>query len=153
MIRPYTFADKPALLALLQLNVPRYFHASEANDFAEYLDRHLESYFVVEENGEIIGAAGINYFPEDTLARFSWDMVHPDFQGKGIGTKLTRYRIAQIRNTPGISCIVVRTTQLVHPFYRKLGFVLEKTEKDFWAPGFDLYQMRMELPQTHASRA
>jgi hypothetical protein len=39
----------------------------------------------------------------------------------------------------------VRTTQLTDQFYAKMGFQLERTEKDFWAKGLDLYQMRMNI--------
>jgi hypothetical protein len=41
----------------------------------------------------------------------------------------------------------VRTTQLVYPFYQKLGFEIRKSEPDFWAPGFDLVEM--ELTNLH----
>jgi [ribosomal protein S18]-alanine N-acetyltransferase len=57
--------------------------------------------------------------------------------------KLTQYRINQINENPKIELIVVRTTQLVYKFYEKMGFKLEKVEKDFWAKNFDLYQMQM----------
>ncbi|GHA78251.1 GNAT family N-acetyltransferase [Pontibacter akesuensis] len=145
MIRPYVPDDKTALLALLKLNIPRYFDASEENDFSTYLDEHLERYYVVEENGKLIGSGGINFFPAEKLARISWDIVHPEFQGKGIGTELLRHRIARIEKEQGIELIVVRTTQLVYKFYQKAGFELVKTEKDFWAEGFDLYQMEMQV--------
>ena len=38
----------------------------------------------------------------------------------------------------------LRTTQLAFQFYEKMGFELDKTKKDFWAKGFDLYQMKMK---------
>lgn len=44
--------------------------------------------------------------------------------------------------------IVVRTTQFGFRFYEKVGFQLENVEKDFWAQGFDLYQMSVELKKT-----
>ncbi|MFD2999702.1 GNAT family N-acetyltransferase [Pontibacter toksunensis] len=145
MIRAYTSNNKEELLILLRLNTPQYFDVSEEADFIEYLDHRLEDYFVVEEDGQIIGSGGINYFPESKLARISWDVVHPDFQGKGVGKRLMLHRIEHIRKNPAIDFIVVRTTQRVYPFYEKMGFKLEKTEKDFWAKGFDLYQMRKIL--------
>jgi hypothetical protein len=40
---------------------------------------------------------------------------------------------------------MVRTTQLVYPFYQKAGFTLDKVEQDYWANGFDLYQMMLQL--------
>lgn len=154
MIRTYHPTDRAALLALLQLHIPGYFAPSEADDFATYLACEIEDYFVFEADGQILGAGGINYFLTEKTARLSWDLVHPDYQGQGIGKALTLHRINLIRSYPGIEQIVVRTTQLAHVFYHKLGFTLEKTEKDFWAPGFDLYQMRMAaqpMPSLEAS--
>lgn len=145
MIRSYTSEDKKELIDLLRLNTPQYFDESEESDFIEYLDNHVENYFVVEDNKKIIGSGGINYFADSTLARISWDIIHPGFQGKGIGKKLILYRINQIKKNPTVSLISVRTTQLVYKFYQKIEFELEKTEKDFWAKGFDLYQMTLEL--------
>lgn len=145
MIRPYTKADKEKLVALLQLNVPRYFDASEVNDFIQYLDNYRESYFVIEIDNKLVGSGGINYFPGKGIARISWDIIHPDYQGKGIGSKLLSYRLSEIKSKAAISNIEVRTTQLAYKFYEKMGFTLEKIEKDFWARGFDLYQMSMAL--------
>jgi GNAT superfamily N-acetyltransferase len=145
IIRPYTGEDKPPLIDLLRLNIPRYFAQSEESDFAAYLDHEREDYFVVEEGGKLVGSGGINYFPATGVARLSWDIVHPDFQGQGIGKKLIHYRIGQIRNHPAIRVVMVRTTQLVYPFYQKAGFMLDKVEQDYWAQGFDLYQMTLRL--------
>ncbi|MBL6447817.1 GNAT family N-acetyltransferase [Fulvivirga sp. 29W222] len=144
-IRPYKDTDKEELIKLMRLNTPQYFDPSEESEFASYLENELESYYVVEENGEIVGCGGINYFPDEHTARISWDMIHPESQGKGIGKKLALFRIDEIKRNENIKKIVVRTTQLVYPFYQKAGFALEKTEKDFWAPGYDLYQMKIEL--------
>ncbi|MCJ8165916.1 GNAT family N-acetyltransferase [Pontibacter sp. E15-1] len=145
MIRAYTPADEGELIALLQLNIPRYFHPDEESDFVAYLLQFREDYFVMEENRRIIGAGGINYVAGQPEARISWDIIHPDFQGQGIGTQLMLHRINHIKQMPTIRRITVRTSQLVYPFYEKMGFVLERTEKDFWAKGFDLYQLKMTL--------
>ncbi|KAA5548879.1 GNAT family N-acetyltransferase [Adhaeribacter rhizoryzae] len=145
MIREYSGEDKNELLNLLRLNTPQYFAPPEEADFINYLDYYREDYFVVENNGQIIGSGGINYFPHNHESRLSWDIIHPDFQGRGIGKELTQHRINLLQNNPAINIVCVRTTQLVYQFYQKMGFVLEKTEKDFWAPGFDLYQMKMIL--------
>ncbi|MGX7666210.1 GNAT family N-acetyltransferase [Flavobacterium pedocola] len=145
MIRRYQKEDFNELIALLKRNIPEYFAPEEEADYSDYLTHHLEDYFVVTEDDTIIGAGGINYFPEEKTARISWDAIHPDFHGKGVGRKLTQYRIDLLKNNPEINLIVVRTTQLVYKFYEKMGFQLEKTEKDFWAEGFDLYQMSIRL--------
>ena len=146
MIRAYNKHDNAELIELLRLNTPKFFGPSEEKDFIEQLERHSDNYFVIEDAKTIIGSGGINYgFDNGTTARISWDIIHPDKQGKGIGAKLTHYRIDEIKKNPSIKKIVVRTTQLVHEFYKKIGFQLEKIEKDYWAQGFDLYQMKIEI--------
>jgi len=145
MIRPYQPTDKEELLTILRLNTPRYFDATEETDFITYLDQHREAYFVVEENGVLLGAGGINYVNEGKTARISWDLFHPNAQGKGLGGQLTRFRIATIQQQPKVEQIIVRTSQLAYGFYEKIGFSLIKIKKDFWAKGFDLYEMEIAL--------
>ena len=145
MIRPYQKTDKPALLALLQLNIPEYFDPSELADYKEYLDQHKEDYFVVETAGKLVGAGGINYFYEQKQARISWDFVHPEAHGQGWGKKLVQHRIEHIKAKGTIKEVIVRTSQLAYLFYQKQGFELGEIKKDFWATGFDLYEMRKQL--------
>ncbi|HLV39576.1 GNAT family N-acetyltransferase [Xanthomarina sp.] len=143
MIRKYSNKDKPELIKLFRQNTPEYFDPSEESDYKNYLENEVEDYFVYKENANIIAAGGINYFPQEKLARISWDMVNPNFQGKGIGKELTQYRINYLKEHPEIELIVVRTSQLAYMFYEKLGFELEFVEKDYWAKNFDLYQMKL----------
>ena len=93
----------------------------------------------------MLGSGGINYVDGGKTARISWDLFHPKAQGKGLGSQLTRFRIAEIKKNPAIALIVVRTSQLAFKFYEKIGFQLVSIEKDFWAKGFDLYQMEIPL--------
>ncbi|MCB0638067.1 MAG: GNAT family N-acetyltransferase [Lewinella sp.] len=152
MIRPYTHADEVAVLALLQLNIPRYFAPEEALELEDYLAREAAHYFVVEVDGQLIGAGGYNYFPEDRTARISWDFFHPDYHGQGWGGRLIDHRLNAIRTRTAARKIVVRTSQLAYRFYEKMGFTLTDTEKDYWAPGFDLYHMEMNLQADDESR-
>ena len=110
-----------------------------------YLDHKIEDYFVAIDNSKIIGAGGINYFPNQRVARISWDIIHPQYQGQKIGKKLTCHRINFIKNDSNTELIIVRTSQLAYKFYEKIGFKLEKVEKDYWAKGFDLYQMIINI--------
>lgn len=143
MIRPFVADDSPALIEILRLNTPEFFAPSEEEDYVNYLKQELEEYFVMEREGKLVGAGGINFFPGSRSARISWDLIHPDFQGKGFGSQLVQHRIQRLWQAPEVDTIVVRTSQLVHNFYAKAGFSLVKTQKDFWAPGFDLYQLEM----------
>ena len=89
-IRPYTDVDKLAVLSLIKLNTPLYFAESEAMDFAHYLDHEKEMYFVACIDGEVVGCGGINFEDNHNLAKISWDMVHPLYHGKNVGTKLLK---------------------------------------------------------------
>jgi ribosomal-protein-alanine N-acetyltransferase len=141
LIRKYASSDKNAVLEILRANTPQFFAPSEEEDFIEYLDREIEDYFVLQENGKVLACGGINYFPEEETARISWDMVNFSSQGKGIGRKLMQHRISILKNKEEITFIVVRTSQHAHLFYEKMGFDLVIVGEDFWAEEFDLYEM------------
>lgn len=145
MIRSYCKKDKSTLIELLRQNTPDYFDPSEERDFIKYLDHEVEDYFVYEEHSKIIGAGGINYFLEDKTARISWDIVNIESQGRGIGKKLTQYRINHLKRNPKIEMISVRTSQHAYKFYEKMGFELVKIKNDYWAQNFDLYLMELKL--------
>ena len=111
----------------------------------EYLDHHAGNYFVVEEDGLILGAGGYNFTEGGKTVRISWDLFHPNAQGKGLGSQLTRYRIDKIKAHPDVETIMVRTSQLVYKFYERFGFETKEVVKDFWAKGFDLVRMEIRL--------
>ncbi|MBK6266348.1 GNAT family N-acetyltransferase [Marivirga sp. S37H4] len=140
-IRPYIASDQSAVLQLFDLNTPQYFDAAEKAGLIDYLENHIEDYYVVEDEGEIIGAGGINYEPQAKTAVISWDIIHTNKHGKGIGRKLTQHRIEHINAKEDFELIVVRTSQHTYLFYEKMGFKLLKIKKDYWADGFDLYEM------------
>jgi len=140
-VRPYTKDDKQQVLALFSLNTPKYFDSAEETDLIHYLENELEDYFVAEEGESIVGAGGLNYFPKENTARISWDFVHPDFHGQGIGQALVRHRLHHLKRLNWVKKVVVRTSQFAYRFYEKMGFELKETKKDYWAPGFDLYLM------------
>jgi len=123
------------------MNTPQYFAKTEIKDFDHYLDSAIEQYFVIEINDKIVGSGGINFEKTSKTGKLSWDIINPDFQGKGLGTDLLKHRIALLQSMPDVEKITVRTSQFAFQFYEKNGFVLEETQKDFWAKGFDMYKM------------
>ncbi len=143
-IKKYSNTNKSAVIELLRSNTPEYFDPTEETDLINYLDHEREDYFIVEENSQIVGAGGINYFLDEKTARISWDMIAPNAQGKGLGQHLIKYRIAHIKKNHLIDQIVVRTSQLVYQFYEKMGFELEEIVKGYWAKNYDLYIMRRQ---------
>jgi ribosomal-protein-alanine N-acetyltransferase len=144
VIKKYEAVHRAGVLELLRLNTPKYFSPDERQDLIDYLDNHLEYYYVVESENQVMGCGGLNLSDEPEVIRISWDIIHPESQGRGLGKELTRFRMERIQEIPGIKMVSVRTSQLAYKFYEKLGFELKEVVKDFWAEGYDMY--RMECP-------
>ncbi|MEZ4774019.1 MAG: N-acetyltransferase [Bacteroidia bacterium] len=140
-IREYQHTDQPAVLTLLRLNTPDFFSPEEESDLIYYLENEIEYYFVIETDGQICGCGGFNFSGNHAVGKISWDIIHPDFQGKSLGKTLLKYRIERLKEFAEVETIIVRTSQLVYKFYEKVGFQLVETVKDYWAKGFDLYKM------------
>lgn len=142
-IRTFANQDKEAILNLFQLNTPAYFSEAEEKDLLHYLENEIELYFVIEVDHKIVGSGGINFSDDRRRAKISWDLLHPDFHRKSLGTKLLKHRLNLLEKINGLESITVRTSQLAYSFYEKFGFKLKEVVKDYWAEGFDLYRMEL----------
>lgn len=145
-IREYTAEDKYHVLDLLRLNTPEYFSPKEEQDLVHYLDHEIELYYVIETDHRIVGCGGINFNKHKTTGIISWDMLHPEYQGKFLGSLLVKYRMEKLKAIETIQIIRVRTSQKTFRFYEKQGFRLMEVVKDYWAKGFDLYNMEYKQP-------
>lgn len=140
-IRAYDANDKATLLHLLELNTPKYFAPSEKEDLEHYLESEIELYYVLSVEGKIVGCGGINFEQEKTVGIISWDIIHPDYQGKSLGSLLLQHRLKHLKSMETIEKIIVRTSQFTHLFYEKQGFELKEIILNYWSEGFDLYYM------------
>lgn len=52
-----------------------------------------------------------------------------------------KHRIDKLNSIDSIKKITVRTSQVTYKFYEKQGFELFEIIKDYWADGFDMYNM------------
>lgn len=141
-IRTYHPDDKETLIALFDLNCPQYFATEERADFIRYLDAEIEDYFVVESDGQLVACGGINIQKEKNTGLLSWDIIHPDYQKRGIGKSLVEFRVQHLKEVYRVAEIGVRTAQFTHVFYEKCGFELLEIIPDYWASGYDLYHMK-----------
>lgn len=139
IIRPYEEKDKESVINCMRSNVPEHFEHSEIDDLIYYLENEIEDYFVLEYDGKIKAASGINY--EQKQGKLSWDFVDADAQGKGFGSKLLKHRLSILRDNADIDLITVRTSQTAYRFYQKHQFAVQRIVKNYWADGFDLYEM------------
>ena len=146
-IREYKSIDKSSVMNLVRLNTPEYFAPEEENDFSNYLDNERELYYVLLFNEKIVGCGGINFAKNKTIGKISWDILHPEYQGKSLGTRLLEYRIEKLESIKSVQKITVRTSQVAYQFYEKQGFELKEIKKDYWAKGFDMYKMEYLYPK------
>lgn len=140
-IENYQPKHKEYLLKILHQLVPLHFAQSEIADFEYYLDHEIEHYFVAFLDHKIVGAGGINFEDQQTIGKISWDFIHPHYHGNGIGKALIDHRLTILNSLESVTSIKVRTSQFAYTFYQKNGFELTAVIKDYWAKGFDLYEM------------
>lgn len=151
-IREYDPKDKIEIIKLLQLNTPDFFAPEEEKDLIHYLDNEIELYYVVVAGHLIVGCGGINFAENKTIGRISWDILHPDYQGKSLGTQLIKHRITKLKTIESVKKITVRTSQAAYAFYEKKGFNVLEIKKDYWAKGFDMYYMEYNPVESSFSK-
>lgn len=142
VIREYEPTDKEDVIILIRLNTPGFFAPEEETDFKKYLEEERELYYVMLWDGQIVGCGGINFANNKRTGKISWDIIHPDYQGRALGTRLLQYRIKLLSSMNSIEKITVRTSQVAYQFYEKQGFRLIEIKKDYWADGLDMYNMK-----------
>ena len=145
VIRPFNISDRERLIHIFRLNTPTYFDSNEEKDFMEYLDKHGDTYFVVERENVIVGGGGYHFTDRNTIGRISWDMFHPESRGCGFGKQLVAHCLNKLRSEPSVKMLSVWTSQHANNFYGKFGFELKEIRKDYWGPGLDLYRMEMDV--------
>ena len=145
VIRTAQKQDFKFLSKIFSLNVPKYFDKKELNDFKKYFNsKNLESYFIIESQGKVVGGGGYAYENMKT-ARICWLFIDPNYHGFGFGKKLVNYCIKILKNNRRLNVIEVETTNLTYKFYEKLNFKIVYIKKDYWPNNDDLYFMKIDL--------
>ncbi len=154
--RPCTPADALACLELFDGNCLPYFHPSERADYEQFLGNPEDrgDYWVMEQGGEVggggvvsgtvVGCGGVWVSPEGQ-GGLSWGMVRRDLQRRGLGTRLTAFRLERLRARPEVRRIRLGTSQHTEAFYALQGFVAVERAENGFAPGIDEVKMSLEL--------
>jgi len=109
MIRPYEQTDKPELIKILNLNVPKYFDPSEVKDFISYLDEYQGTYLTVIHNDEIIGGAGYVIQEKEKAGYIRWIFFHPKATGLGLGGEVMQRCISILKSDKQVSRVIAET--------------------------------------------
>jgi predicted GNAT family N-acyltransferase len=145
-IRPYEERDLEGVEAIFRSNIPKYFGPAEEPGLHDFLEKYSTDYYVVEADGEVVGAGGIalNELESPTVS-LCWGMVRKDHLGTGVGKKLTQFRIDLSRQKYGRVPMTISTSQHTQGFYEKFGFRLTEHTPDGFGPGIDECKMRLDM--------
>ena len=142
-IRKYESGDIDSVISIFRSNIPKYFGPEEEPGLRDFLSGDVENYYVLELDGKVVGAGGIELNEDDTVS-LCWGMVHNDHLGTGLGKLLTEYRMERSQEVFGDKPMVNSTSQHTEGFYKKLGFVTVEHKPDGFGPGIDICRMRKE---------
>lgn len=155
MIRPSAEADTPALLALATETGVFYDHEIEAleevlDDYHAALSDEGHVCVTFEEAGRALGFA---YFAPAAMTDRTWYLwwvaVAPDCQGQGLGSQLLAHAEEEIRRAGGRVLFIETSSQLHYEptrrFYRKHGYEISGTLRDYYADGDHMVIFRKHL--------
>jgi ribosomal protein S18 acetylase RimI-like enzyme len=143
LIRDYRPEDRNTCLEIFDSNQPQYFAAWERQEFAEFLDREMSPYLVLEDNGKVIACGGYALGKSAGEGVLCWGMVRGDGHRNGLGRMLLEARLKRLFADPAIQVVVINTSQLSAGFYEKFGFEVSSKIPDGFAPGIDKWEMRL----------
>ncbi len=100
----------------------KYFHENRRNWNSLISSKNSEM-FVLEENKEIIGFTGLEYFDWNNTIKIIDIFVHPEYRKKGLGSKLVKYLLNRAKKTK-CRCIIAEAPSFnpILQLYLKMGF-------------------------------
>lgn len=152
-IRPITPNDVPILKKVIDAN--GLFPSDMLDDMiSDYFDHDNSSdFWLTYEDYEPVAIA---YCAPEKMTEGTWNLyliaVHPDYQGKGLGTSMVRY-IEKMLTKRGERLLLVETSGLTQfdrtrAFYRQCGFDEEARIREFYQAGEDKIVFRKSLIDT-----
>jgi amino-acid N-acetyltransferase len=107
------------------------------------VDEHLDSFFVEDDGGRVVGAVGLELYGEDALLRSI--VVAGSARGAGLGSTLTRRALDEAR-ARGVRAVYLLTTT-AEAFFPRFGF--ERTAREDMPEGLQASrELRGACPST-----
>ena len=79
-------------------------------------------YLVSEQGGKIVASGGISYFMDHSFAVLCFGLVHPEHQGRGLGTVLVLARLSLLDPKRPFYRVLIFAVEPSIGFYRRMGF-------------------------------
>ena len=120
-VRPYSPNDRAACLGLFDSNRPHYFTDEERGQFEAFLAAPSGSYYVLENDGDLLGCGGFVGESEVGLVKLIWGLVRHDLHRRGLGKFLLFYRLREIGKLAGMTMVRVETAEHTVGFFERAG--------------------------------
>lgn len=117
-VRLWKAEDTDTCLEIYRLNAPGRFPAEVEQEFGETLKRNDDSMLVIEHQGCVVACGGTSL--TGTCATLSYGLIHPEFQGRGIGRLLLLSRLARLHGPPMI--VLIYAVEASIGYYERYGF-------------------------------
>ena len=148
-LRAFVQADRSAVLDVFDANVPIYFAAEERDWLEESLDELDGPAFIVTVDGAPAAFGGYEIWDHYDKALLCWGMVHPHFQGAGLGRWLLAARLSFIaEEEPLTRWVTVDTSPRIAPFFLSQGFETASVWPQGYRAGGDMHVLRFDLAST-----
>ena len=146
--RPYAATDLKGCLAVFDSNLPDFFAPTEREEFQAHLlaaPAASSMSLVLTHAGAVVACGGLTHQEGQDDARMVWGMVVRDWQGRGLGRRLLRERLALARSLAGLRTVSLSTSQRTRGFYEAEGFVLTGVVPNGFGAGLDQCDMVLTL--------
>jgi predicted N-acetyltransferase YhbS len=146
LIREYRDADRAAVLAAFQSNVPAHFPASEEDWLISALEEPDGPFFVIEDDGEVVGCGGYELSDFYNLGTLVFGLLHAHRHRAGLGRMLLAHRMVAMAADPHRPrYVTIDTHPHVAGFYERHGFHVMARWTGGYRSGRDRVDLRIEL--------
>jgi len=141
--RRYRPSDRSAALGIFDSNTDSLLE-SERAQFLAFVDGNQGPYLVVEDHaGTIIGCGGVAR--TGSSVALCWGIVGRRYHRRGVGRLLLRIRLGMAAGMPGVTEVMMNTSNETAPFFEREGFETLQVTQDFFRPGLHKHEMVCEL--------
>ncbi len=149
-VREYGEADRAAVLAIFDTNLPDYFAPSDRTWLEQTLDDPDGPAFLVTVDGAPAAFGGYELWDDYNKALLFWGMAARRHHGSGLGKLLLFERLLHVAThaDPPTRYVTVDTSPMVSPFFEHAGFELTSVWPEGYRSGMTMHELRYDLAAT-----
>lgn len=122
IFRRYRPEDLAQCIELYAANEPGRFPTGVIELYRRCLSDQTSYFLVLERDNQIVASGGLSFFMRPDVAVLSFGLVHPEYQGSGIGTALLLARLALLPTHRYAYVVFIFAVEKSVGFYRRFGF-------------------------------